>query len=122
MKRLWSILLTGVLLAAGGFAAWRFGPDLLASKEAEPEPAPEVETRPKDRVALTEAKADAAHLKIEEVTRRSLVPQRWVPGRIDYNARRHTHIKAPSDGVIREILVRTGDTVEAGQAMCVIDS
>lgn len=122
MKRLWSILLTGVLLAAGGFAAWRFGPDLLAPKSAEPEPAPEVVTHPKDRVVLTEAKAAAAHLKVEEVARRSLVPQRWVPGRIDYNARRHTHIKAPSDGVIREILVRTGDTVEAGQAMCVIDS
>ncbi len=122
MKRLWSILLTGVLLTAGGLAAWYFGPELLSSKTAAPEPVPEDETPPKDRVVLTQAKYDAAHLKFADVTRQPIVPLKWVPGRIEYNARRHTHIKAPSDGVIREILVRTGDTVEAGQPMCVIDS
>lgn len=122
MKRLWSILLTGVLLTAGGLAAWYFGPELLSSKTAAPEPAPDDETPPKDRVVLTQAKYVAAHLKFAEVARQPIVPVKWVPGRIEYNARRHTHIKAPSDGVIREILVRTGDTVEAGQPMCVIDS
>lgn len=123
MKRLWSIVITSVLVIAGGLAAWHFGPQFLASHApAEPEPGAETESPPKDRVILTQAKYDAAKLKIAEVGRQPIVPLRWVPGRIDYNARRHTHITAPSDGVIREILVRTGDRVEVGQPMCVIDS
>lgn len=123
MKRLSALVVIGVVLAAGGLAAWHFGPQWVSSHgPLQSEPADAAEPPPKDRVVLTPAKYEAAHLKIEEVARRTIVPLRWVPGRIDYNARRHTHIKAPADGVIREILVRTGDAVEAGQPMCVIDS
>ncbi len=103
-------------------AAWYFAGSGGHLSEVAATHAEEPPGRPVDQVVLTPEKQAAAKLKIEPITVRTLQPERMTPGRIRYDETRHVELRVPTEGVVRELKVRPGDVVTAGQAVAVIES
>jgi cobalt-zinc-cadmium efflux system membrane fusion protein len=81
------------------------------------------ETSPGDvRVTLPAEKLASADIKIERVERRRLQPTRLAPGRLRYDERRHVEVKTAAAGIVRQIHVKPGDRVEAGELLAVVTS
>lgn len=74
------------------------------------------------RVSLTDGKFASARLVIAEVQQRELQQQRVVPGRLQYNDVRHIELKSPTDGLLKQVLVKPGQKVEKGQLIAVLSS
>jgi cobalt-zinc-cadmium efflux system membrane fusion protein len=77
---------------------------------------------PKTVVVLPAAKRSAAKIHVESVQSRPMSPTVVVPGRVQYDDTRHIEIKAATDCVLMKILVKPGDTVQAGQVVAVLTS
>lgn len=114
------------LAVVGGAGAWYFLRPAAPADEAKtaqlatapPGPA---ET-PKDRVTLTSEKLQAANLEIQELQLRSVPDTRVVPGRLQYDDRRHVQVRTAASGIVVEMLVKPGDRVAAGQKLAVLNS
>lgn len=68
------------------------------------------------------SRLEAAQIETVPVTRQKLVDQRFVPGRLKYDDNFHVEVKAPSEGVLSEVLVKPGDRVEVGQILAWLQS
>lgn len=121
MNRSSLITITCVCLVLLGGAGLHFGGWLSHSEQKNAAP-PSAETGRPNFVTLSDEKLAIAGIEVAEVTQRELNPHRMVPGRIDYDATRHVEIKAPFDGLIRNIDVKVGDRVSEGQVIAVVDS
>jgi cobalt-zinc-cadmium efflux system membrane fusion protein len=77
---------------------------------------------PKQEVVLGAAKLSAAGLRTEPCELRPLVNHRVVSGRIAYDDTRHVTVRLPVDGVVREVLVKPGDSVQQGAVLAVVNS
>ena len=75
-----------------------------------------------DRVVLPAAKIPFVGLKTQRIGTRRLQPTRVAPGRLRYDERRHVEVKTAAAGIIRQILVKPGDRVEAGDLLAVVTS
>lgn len=73
-------------------------------------------------VELTEAKLKAIGLDVASVTNAFLRPTRDVPGRLQYDDRRHIEVKAATDGVLTDVRVQPGDRVTPGFVVAVMSS
>jgi len=73
-------------------------------------------------LVLTPVRMEAAGIKVESADIRSLQAERTVPGRIQYDDARHIELRLPTEGVIRELRVRPGDRLEAGQVVAIVES
>ena len=81
----------------------------------------EPEARPAE-VLLSEEKLKAIRFTLAEVKRQKINQVRIVPGRLQYDDRKHIAIKAPTEGVLVEVLVKPGDSVKTGQILAVLNS
>ncbi|MFN9718043.1 MAG: efflux RND transporter periplasmic adaptor subunit [Planctomycetota bacterium] len=73
-------------------------------------------------VQLPEGKLQNAQLSITESRVQTISPENFVPGRLQYDDRRHVEIRTAAAGVVRKIHVRPGDTVKAGDVLAELDS
>ena len=73
-------------------------------------------------VLLPKEMQDAAKLKVETVTRRSITGETWATGKIMLNEDRTAHIYSITEGRVHKVLVGLGDRVKEGQVLAVIDS
>lgn len=75
-----------------------------------------------NEVALSEEKLKNMRLTVAPVKRQQLTQVRIVPGRLQYDDRKHVEVKAPTDGVLINIRVKPGDVVETGQVLAELNS
>ncbi len=73
-------------------------------------------------IVLTPAKLESTGVKAEPVLVRSLQAERTVPGRIHYDETKHVELRLATEGVIRELRVRPGDRLTAGQVVAIVES
>lgn len=116
---LWMGIAVFILVAAGAAAVGY----LRHHRAEEPPRAESVATdAPKERVVLTEGKAKAAQVRLATVERQPIQDVHVVPGRVQYDETRRVDVRTPTDGVVRKILVKPGETVERGQIVAVVHS
>lgn len=104
--------LGGVLLGSAG-TWWLLRPPPGTGDQDNPEVIP---------VAADLSPPASAHVAVVPVERRSIQPLITVPGRLRYNDTRRVELKASTDCVLREVLVRPGDRVAVGQTLAVLSS
>ncbi|HET6425187.1 MAG TPA: efflux RND transporter periplasmic adaptor subunit [Planctomycetaceae bacterium] len=97
------------------YSPWGSGPKPIeaATDPAGSEPA---------SLSLTPAKIEAAGIKVEPALIRSFQAERTVPGQIHYDETKHVELRLATEGVIRELFVRPGDRLTAGQVVAVVES
>ncbi|MCA9005444.1 MAG: efflux RND transporter periplasmic adaptor subunit [Planctomycetaceae bacterium] len=119
------IILAIVILVAGTGIIWKVWPqpeDQSRSKsEVVKEDSADQEIQPAE-VSLSDEKMKAIHLTVSPVKRQKLNQKRVVPGRLQYDDRKHVAIKSPAEGVLVEVRVKPGDIVQEGQILAVLNS
>jgi RND family efflux transporter MFP subunit len=65
---------------------------------------------------------ESAGIKTEPVAAAPLADYAWRTGRVALNEDRLAHISPPVEGVVREVRVRLGQDVTAGEVLAVLDS
>jgi membrane fusion protein, heavy metal efflux system len=73
-------------------------------------------------IIFSDEKQKAAQVEIAEVLLAPLTQITWRTGRLALNEDRIAHLCPPTEGIIAEVPVRIGQTVEAGKTLAVIDS
>lgn len=113
--------LGAVLFAVGVGAGVAVGP-LLRPRTSSPSPAEEKAEPLKDVVTFALEKQAAAGVEAVPVAPTPFVQQLWRTGKVSLNEERVAHISPPTDGVLRDVPVRLGQTVAAGEALAVLES
>lgn len=117
MKRLLpaSILVLSTWLAAGCGSR-----SAETQKGAAPEAAASAAS---DEIVLPEGSLKLREIRVEAVANRH---ERWdeleAPGKVETDPNRVSHVLTPVPGRVQEVLVRLGDTVQAGQALVTVES
>lgn len=73
-------------------------------------------------LVLPEGKWNAAEIKCSEASLRPVQDYHTVPGRLRYDATKHIEIKVPIAGILENVLVQPGDTVQKGQVLAIVRS
>ena len=73
-------------------------------------------------VELSLQKLQKAGVTFSEVARSTLRPENLVPGRLQYDDRRHVEIRSAATGIITEIHVKPGERVQAGDILVELNS
>lgn len=73
-------------------------------------------------VELTPEKRKIAGVSLGIASRTTLRPEHLVPGRLQYDDRRHVEIRAAAEGIITEVRVNPGDAVHAGDVLVEINT
>lgn len=119
-KRLLNASLSCLALCCVSLVIWK----LLPGKTAEDAP-PQVAAGPwqaNDTVTLSPQQIQTLGIKVTVAQERPLRKTRTVSGRLTYDQDRHVALKAPCEGVITDIRVRPGITVQQGQTLAVLSS
>lgn len=118
-------VLVFVLTVIGISFTWnyleRFSNENQTTKSVTPENSDTLEER-SSQVLLTEQKMKALQLTHSQVKRQKMSQVRVVPGRLQYDDRKHASIKAPTEGVLVELRVKPGDSVKKGQVLAILNS
>ncbi|MDY3558170.1 efflux RND transporter periplasmic adaptor subunit [Gemmata sp. JC673] len=75
----------------------------------------------KSAVTMPKAKQTAAGVETAPATAGPLRTVTWRTGRVALNEDRVAHISPPAEGIVREVPVRVGQTVAAGDVLAVIE-
>lgn len=75
-----------------------------------------------ESVMLPEGKVEAANFETVPAQMQPVAHVHTIPGRIRYDETKHVDVKAPMDGILAEVLVSTGQHVEAGRPLAVLRS
>ncbi|MBN9520771.1 efflux RND transporter periplasmic adaptor subunit [bacterium] len=113
---IWLLLPLGVAVGVVGARALSPSP-----APAAPPAAPAAEAEPTS-VHFAPNRWEAAGVKTEAVAASPLADHAWRTGRVAVDDDRVAHISPPVEGVVREVRVRLGEDVAAGQVLAVIDS
>lgn len=118
--RLWPIAAAALALAvlAGGvgyFAGAR------PPAEAKADPAPESRRDP-DTVALPVEQWATVGLAVEPAAEGVLPDTAWRPARVALNDEKTAHLAAPVAGIVREVNVRVGSRVRAGDVLAIVEA
>ncbi len=70
----------------------------------------------------TPAIAKAAGIEVETVVEEPLTRHVSAPAELHYDATRHARLKPRTGGIVHDVLVEQGDSVEAGQILVVLDA
>lgn len=108
------VLLGGGVAGVVAVVASRPGPPTDAGDEAKPEGA-------RDAVTMSEERRAAAGVETAPALAAPLRATVWRTGRVALNEDRVAHISPPAEGIIRDVPVRIGQTVAAGEVLAVID-
>lgn len=117
-RRLWLVVLA-VLVTAG---TW-YGREHWQGAKASVSPVALAASDPalsKDSVILPESKRENVAVQTVSVEKHELRRTRQVPGRVRYDDARHIEIKAAAEGILIKVLVKPGDTVQAGQVLATL--
>jgi len=120
--RPWRVILAALGLVAGGAVL-----GAVATRPAAPPPAPteadESSAADGTSGALTFSREKQLAAGVETVTvaAKPLLAFAWRSGRVALNDERLAHISPPAEGIIREVPVRLGQEVAAGDVLAVID-
>ncbi|QDV18782.1 Cation efflux system protein CusB precursor [Gimesia panareensis] len=123
-SRVLTILVILILIAGTGYY-WKQNHKASVKEQSVSDTTPTTEESTDERpseVALSDEKLKNMQLTVAPVKRQPLSQIRMVPGRLKYDDRKHVSIKAPADGVLVEVRVKTGDVVKAGQVLAVLNS
>ncbi|QDU50916.1 efflux RND transporter periplasmic adaptor subunit [Gimesia panareensis] len=123
-SRVITILVILILIAGTGYY-WKQNQKASLEEQAVSDTTPTTEESTDERpseVALSDEKLKNMQLTVAPVKRQPLSQIRMVPGRLKYDDRKHVSIKAPADGVLVEVRVKTGDVVKTGQVLAVLNS
>lgn len=128
------VAIISIVIAAGvtlGSLAWYSGIPGISSEESavggnqrlaqQPDEAGPP-TAEKSTVTLTEGKRNAVSLEVSPVAVQSIVPYHTVPGRVQYDDRRHIEVRLATAGILARVLVKPGDRVEQGDVLAVLNS
>lgn len=128
-KALWG---SAIAVAAVGliYLGWRFGTPYLArlrAKEAveaktEPPPAPAAAEAALNTVVLPKEKLAAAGIELGEVVRAMVNTDLGVPGKIEANPARRLDVRPRVSSIVREVHVRPGAVVKAGDRLITLES
>ncbi len=75
-----------------------------------------------NEVQLPEGKLNNSQIVVASSQVQTLSPENFVPGRLQYDDRRHVEIRTAAAGIVRKIHVRPGDVVKAGDVLAELDS
>ena len=119
-------VITGVVTVAAAITGW-FGwqyfqpdqpkPEMTSSEPVVVEPAVDSMS-----VTLPPQKLEVVGVSLSEVTTNVLRPVSQVPGRLQYDDRRHVEIRSASAGIIMDVKVRPGESVQAGDVLVELNS
>ena len=119
--RLVSVALSALLVGGGvGYGAFR----VLGSAQPAAAPAPAAtEEKPAepDVVEFSESKWKSAGVTIEPVTYAPFTERIWRSGHLILNETAIAHLSPVVEGIIREVKVRLGQEVKAGEVLAVLD-
>jgi cobalt-zinc-cadmium efflux system membrane fusion protein len=125
MKRFtaWSVTGTLVVILAVVAFAWNRSRNAVLTSDAETESkaTSDASVQP-DTVALSPQKLAAAEVALTDVDLQTVRQQHFVPGRIQYDDRRHIEIRSAVAGIITRIQVKPGDRVQAGDVLLELNS
>lgn len=129
-SRFRTVLITLVVLAAVGLAAGTVlflnsPTSLFAGWWSVEEPTASAEPAEEDdhsQVHFPESRWEAAGVRVEPASFAPLNDRVWRTGRLTLNEDRVSHISPRTEGVVREVRVRLGQDVKAGDILAVIDS
>lgn len=118
----WKSIIPGVsLLIFGLLAGVLVGKKMpTADKPETDKPAPP--NSENSEITFAAEKWAGAGIEITPVVPEAFNHRTWRPGRVAYNEERLAHIFPPADGVIRDVKVRIGQAVNAGDVLAIIDS
>ncbi len=71
-------------------------------------------SNPNPVVTMSSGHLQNAHLHASPAEIRPLRDWRMIPGRLEYNQTKHIALRAPTDGMLKRMAVKPGDTVEPG--------
>lgn len=119
-RRVWLVVSVAVVTAGSwyGHEQWH------RAKASTPPSAPAVSEAEgsTNSVMLSESKRASVSLQTVSVAKHELRRTRQVSGRVRYDDARHVEIKAAADGILTKVLVKPGDTVQAGQVLATLHS
>lgn len=75
-----------------------------------------------ETLQLPEGKIAAAKLKAVAVTPKPIHHIHNVPGRLQYDETKHVHVKAPLSGIVIDVEVTPGESIQQGQPIATINS
>lgn len=114
-----TILATVIVLMAVCLLAWYWP---RSPHEGHVEAATEPLAAKPSMLVLSPVRRQAAGIETQSADIRSLQAEHTVPGRIQYDETRHIELRLATEGVIRELRVRPGDRLVAGQVVAIVDS
>src|SRR3972149_2432707 len=80
------------------------------------------EDKPSNLIQLDSKSIEAAKLKFEEVSLRSLKNILQVPGKVQFNENKLAHVGSRVPGRVVEVRANLGDKAKEGDSLAVIDS
>ena len=119
------------VLGAGGWYAWSrpFSAPAVNSSDAVASSVPAAEGDPAQdsaeslrRVQLTPQKSAAAGFAMATAVSQPLQHEHLVPGRIQYDDRRHVVVRSATPGIVVRLLVRPGQQVQRGEVLLELNS
>lgn len=116
-QKILPLLITGAIIGLAAMGIWQWFP-----RQTETEEVAETSKVPSDEVHLTAEKLKSADIQTGTVSMQLLQPTITLPGRLTYDEELHVQVKAACQGIISELRVRPGATVEQGQVVAVISS
>ena len=110
-------LVLAIVAVAALFAVYL----LIGEKpDAKPEQTQQSESPSNNSITITEEQARQVH--VEPVHLREFIAQRSAVGYVDFNLDTTVQVLSPYSGRIRQVAVRSGESVKKGQALYTVDS
>ena len=122
------IFACGVVVAGVGLSVWTLQHSGSKTKIAEeavvpaPEPVPAAAIEEQRLVQLTPEKVAAAGFSMATAAAQPLRHEHLVPGRIQYDDRRHVVVRSATPGIVVRLLVRPGQQVQPGEVLLEMNS
>jgi len=122
------IFACGVVVAGVGLSVWTLQHSGSKTKIADeavvpaPEPVPAAATEEQRLVQLTPEKVAAAGFSMATAAAQPLRHEHLVPGRIQYDDRRHVVVRSATPGIVVRLLVRPGQQVQPGEVLLEMNS
>ena len=122
------IFASGVVVAGVGLSVWTLQHSGSKTKIADeavvpaPEPVPAAATEEQRLVQLTPEKVAAAGFSMATAAAQPLRHEHLVPGRIQYDDRRHVVVRSATPGIVVRLLVRPGQQVQPGEVLLEMNS
>ena len=124
--RRWGLNRTGLVLLLAGIVAGVLGTRQFMGSSAPGEKPTGSAEKPvetaNDQLTFSPERQAAAGIEAVAIKPEPLVSRVWRTGRVALNDDRIAHICPPAEGVIREVSVRLGQTVAAGDVLAILDS